>query len=150
MGQSLVQNYIHIIFATKYRTPVLLPPYEKELHAYLNDICFNCECPALIVNGHLDHVHILCKLSKNVSIMELVKKLKSNSSRWLKTKDSKLSNFRWQGGYAAYSVGMNYLDRVEKYIRNQKQHHAGKSFKKELIQLLNVNRIEYDEQYLWK
>ena len=149
MAKTLVQNYVHIVFGTKNRYPWLVTPYEKELHNYLSQVCISNECDFVIVGGHLDHVHILCNLSKNISLSELVKRLKSNSSRWLKTKDRSFSNFVWQKGYASFSVGLNELTRLRKYIKNQKDHHTEKNFKIELEELLEENKIEYDEKFLW-
>ncbi len=64
MGQSLVQNYVHIVFSTKHREKFIHPPVEAELHSYLGGICNKLECQVLIVGGYTDHIHILCKLSK--------------------------------------------------------------------------------------
>jgi putative transposase len=74
MGQSLVKNYVHIVFSTKHRQKLIHPPYEQELHAYLGGICNELESPVLIVGGYTDHVHILCMLSKKIALMTLAKK----------------------------------------------------------------------------
>lgn len=84
MAQTLVQNYIHIVFSTKNRTPFIKPPYEMELHSYLGQVCINWECNVITIGGYLDHVHILCQLSKKITLTDLVKKLKTHSSKWLK------------------------------------------------------------------
>lgn len=62
MGQSLVKNYVHIVFSTKYREALIHPPYEEELHAYIGGVCKELGCPVLIVGGYTDHIHILCML----------------------------------------------------------------------------------------
>lgn len=80
MGQSLVKNYMHIVFSTKHRQPLIHPPYEDELHSYLGGICKNLECQPIKIGGHIDHVHILCMLSKKIALMTLVEKVKSGSS----------------------------------------------------------------------
>lgn len=115
MGQSLVKNYLHIVFSTKYRAPIIHPPYELELHAYLGGICNNLECPTLKVGGYTDHVHILCMLSKKIALMKLLEEVKSHSSKWMKTKDYSLNNFYWQDGYGAFSVNPAQVDRVIAY-----------------------------------
>ena len=149
MGQSLVKNYIHIVFSTKYREPLITPPLESELHSYIAGICNNLECYPVIVGGYTDHIHILCMLSKKISLMKLVEKVKSYSSKWIKTKDESLKNFFWQNGYGAFSVNTGGLDTVEDYIKKQHEHHSGKSFKKEYMGLLEENDATFDEQYLW-
>jgi REP element-mobilizing transposase RayT len=83
MGQSLVKNYLHIVFSTKHRQEVIQAPVEEELHAYLGGICKNLECPPIKVGGYTDHVHILCLLSKKIALIKLMEELKSHSSKWM-------------------------------------------------------------------
>ena len=150
MGQSLVKNYVHIIFSTKHRKSIIKPPVDKELHAYLGGICNNLECQALAVGGHLDHVHILCLLSKKKTIVELLQKLKTNSSKWIKTKDSSLQSFAWQDGNSAFSVNPREADTVVRYIENQHEHHSKKGFQEELLAFLRQYNVDFEEQYLWE
>jgi REP element-mobilizing transposase RayT len=149
MGQSLVKNYIHIVFSTKYRAPIIHPPYEQELHAYLGGICNNLECHTLKVGGFTDHVHILCMLSKKIALMKLLEEVKSHSSKWMKTKDYSLNNFYWQDGYGAFSVNPAQVDRVVAYIGNQHEHHRKKDFQYEFRSYLKKYNVEYDERYVW-
>lgn len=86
MAQSLVQNYLHLIFSTKNRKSFIKPPIEQELHSYLGGICNKLECQSIIVGGYTDHIHILFKLSKKVTLIKVVEDLKSHSSKWIKTK----------------------------------------------------------------
>ena len=149
MGQSLVQNYLHIIFSTKHRQKLIYPPYEEELHAYIGGTCKKLDSPVLTVGGYTDHIHILCMLSKKIPLMTLVQKVKANSSKWMKTNDESLSNFFWQDGYGAFSVNPRQVDNVIKYIENQHEHHHKKTFKKEYRQILKEHKVEYDEKYVW-
>ena len=104
MGQSLVKNYIHIVFSTKYRQELIHPPVEDELHTYLGGVCIKLECQPIKIGGHTDHIHILCMLSKKIALMKLVEEVKSHSSKWIKTKGEAYKNFYWQDGYGAFSV----------------------------------------------
>lgn len=149
MGQSFVKNYIHIVFSTKGRQPLIQPPYEDKLRACIGGICNALESPALIVGGYIDHIHILCMLSKKIALMTLVQKVKANSSKWIKNEDDSLKQFSWQNGYGAFSVNPNETDVLIRYIRNQHQHHEKKTFKEEHIDFLMTNKSEYDEKYLW-
>ena len=112
MGQSLVKNYVHLIFSTKHRAPLIKPPVEQELHGYLGGICNNLGCHVLKVGGYTDHIHILCMLSKKIALMKLMEELKSHSSKWIKTKGVEYTNFYWQDGYGAFSVKPSEVDRV--------------------------------------
>ena len=149
MGQSLVKNYIHIVFSTKNREALIFPPFEEELHKYLGGICNHLECQVIKVGGFVDHVHILCMLSKKISVMKLVEELKTSSSKWMKTRDKTLEFFYWQDGYGAFSVDAKGVDRVASYIENQHVHHKGKAYKDELISLLKRHEVDFDEKYIW-
>jgi putative transposase len=149
MGQSLVKNYLHIVFSTKHRQEIIRPPIEEELHAYLGGICRKLECPPIIVGGYTDHIHILCLLSKKIALMKLMEELKSHSSKWMKTKAKSLRNFYWQDGYGAFSVNPAEVDTVINYIANQKEHHQKKTFQDEYRAFLKKYNVEYDERYVW-
>ncbi len=149
MGQSLVQNYIHIIFSTKNREALIRSPYEDELHSYIGGICKNLECHPIKIGGYTDHVHILCMLSKKIALMKLLEEVKSHSSKWMKTKDESLRYFYWQDGYGAFSVNPSQIDIVTEYIRNQHTHHSKTTFQEEYKAFLKKYKVEYDERYVW-
>ncbi len=149
MGQSLVQNYIHIVFSTKHRAALIFPPYEQELHSYIGGVCKELGCPVLVVGGYTNHIHILCMLSQKIALMTLVQKVKAHSSKWIKTKNPKLSNFFWQDGYGAFSVNPKAVDVVVNYIKNQHEHHRKKDFKEEYRAFLKQYKVDYNEDYVW-
>ena len=149
MGQSLVKNYVHIVFSVKHRAPDIYPPFESELHSYLGGICNHLESQVLCIGGSSDHVHILCMLSKKIALATLMEKLKSHSSKWMKTKDPELRTFYWQDGYGAFSVNPAEVERVISNIRNQKEHHRKKTFQDEFRVILKRYKVEYDERYVW-
>ena len=149
MGQSLTKNYIHIVFSTKNRFPLINPSFEGDLHAYLGGICKNLDCPVIAIGGHVDHVHILCLLSKKIALMKIMQKVKAGSSKWIKTKYPALQNFYWQNGYGAFSVNHKEVETEANYINNQHEHHKKKTFQEEYRSFLSKNNIEFDERYIW-
>lgn len=149
MGQSLVKNYVHLVFSTKHRQPLIKESIEDELYSYLGGVCRALECPPVRIGGCYDHVHILCLLSKKLPLMNLLEEIKSHSSKWIKTKDEDLRNFYWQGGYGAFSVNPAEVDIVVKYITNQKEHHRRKTFQDEYRAFLRKYEMEWDERYVW-
>jgi putative transposase len=84
MGQSLVKNYLHITFSTKHRKPDIIPSVEPELHRYVGGICRRMQCYPAIVGGYIDHLHILCQLSKKIALATLLPEVKAYSSAWMK------------------------------------------------------------------
>ena len=149
MGQSLVKNYLHIIFSTKNRQCLIFPPFETELHSYLGGICKRMECHPLKIGGFNDHIHILCLLSKNIALADFIEELKSNSSKWMKSKDQSLQNFYWQDGYGAFSVSPKQTEAVIEYINNQHEHHKVQSFQNEFRSFLKKYEEKYDENFVW-
>ncbi len=150
MGQSLVKNYIHIVFSTKHRQTFIHPPVEDELYSYLGGVCRKLECPPIKIGGYTDHVHILCMLSKKIALMKLVEEIKSHSSKWIKTKGEDYSYFYWQDGYGAFSVNPKQVGSVVQYIENQHIHHKDESFQDEYRGFLKRYKVDYDERYVWE
>ena len=149
MGQSLVNQYTHIIFSTKNREKLILPSIQSELFSYLGATCNELNCTSVKIGGHLDHVHVLCKLSKKLALETFLQKLKSHSSKWVKTKGDEFESFFWQDGYGAFSVSPGHVDALVKYIENQNEHHSKIIFKDEYLRILKKNNVDYDERYLW-
>jgi REP-associated tyrosine transposase len=150
MSQSLAQVYLHIVFSTKNRKAFLQNrALRAELHNYLGGVCRSLDSPPLIVGGVADHVHLLCRLSRTHTIAEVIRELKRDSSKWIKTKDAALGEFHWQDGYGAFSVSPSHVEALRKYIANQEEHHRTESFQDEFRRLLKKYGLEYDERYVW-
>ena len=150
MAQSLSKLYVHIIYHIKNNSQVIIRKQEKEkLYAYMGSIINDNESIPIKINGVEDHVHILCVMSKNISLAKLVEEIKRHSSRWIKTIDPYYTQFAWQGGYGGFSVSPSLHDKTKRYIENQEEHHKKMSFKEEYLLFLKEYGIEYDEKYLW-
>lgn len=149
MPQSLAQLYTHLIFSTKNREPWLIPEVRSELSAYFGGILRQLQSPVIAVGMVGDHVHILFRQSKNISIAELVEEVKKSSSKWIKTRKPDFRRFYWQRGYAAFSVSASRLGAVEKYVRSQERHHRVLTFQDELRRFFKEYNVEYDERYVW-
>ncbi|MCW3126264.1 MAG: tnpA [Bacteroidetes bacterium] len=150
MSQSLTQIYLHIVFSTKHREPLIKDLIKKDLHDYLGGICRQLDCWPIEVGGYNDHVHILCHLSKKIAVVKLLEEVKKSSSKWIKTKGDEYGDFYWQDGYAAFSVGQTELEKVAEYIRNQYEHHKKQSYQEECRKLLKRYQVDYDERYFWE
>ncbi len=149
MSQSLSQILLHIVFSTKSRRPSLSPAIQAELYSYTAAVLRNLECPAVEIGGTTDHIHILCSMSRTLSVAELVENLKRPVSKWLKSKDMNGGKFQWQSGYAAFSVSPSLSPRLVKYILAQGTHHERVSFQDEFRKLLERHNVSYDEKYVW-
>ena len=119
------------------------------MHSYIGQLINTTGNKVLRVGGVEDHVHVVCTLSRDGIVSQLVEEMKRNSSRWIKTLDSRYAKFAWQGGYAVYSVSQSVLDKTMEYVANQREHHKTVSFEDEYIQFLKLYNIEYDERYVF-
>jgi len=148
MSQSYVQFYTHIVFHTKNNMKFIREEIEDELYSYMGGILRNYKSIPIQIGGTSDHVHMLCTLPKTMTPADLVEEVKKSSSKWIKTKGPRYSNFYWQDGYGGFSVGWSQVDTVKNYIRNQKQHHRKVQFIDEYKSLLDEYGISYEERYL--
>jgi len=150
VSQSLAQIYLHIVFSTKHRQPLLIDPtLRQRTHAYLVGVCNNLDSPSIRVGGVEDHVHILCCLSKTLAPAELVRELKRESSKWVKEQSVDLANFYWQTGYGMFSLSHGHVPALTAYITNQEEHHKTEKFPDEFLRLLRLNGSDYDPEHLW-
>jgi putative transposase len=148
MSQSFVQNYVHIVFHTKDNLKLIRADIENELFSYLGGILKNYKSIPLQIGGTSDHIHILCTLPKTKALADLIEEIKKSSSKWIKTKGVHYNNFYWQDGYGGFSVSNSGVDRVKKYILDQKKHHEKVSFTDEYKNLLEAYGIPYEDKYL--
>ncbi len=149
MPQSLSKVYVHITFSTKHRKNQIDDEIENPLFEYIGGICKRMECNPVKVGGHQNHIHILGLLSRKVAQMTLLENVKKSSSKWIKTKGEKYSDFYWQDGYGIFSVNPAEIDVVINYIKNQKEHHKKRNFQDEYRAFLKKYNVEYDERYVW-
>ncbi len=149
MPQSYVSLNYHLVFSTKDRLRLLTPELRPRIYDYLGGILHNQGGALLLAGGTDDHVHLLAAISKERSIAESLRTLKSNSSGWAKEKLAGMSQFAWQVGYAAFTIGRTEIAAVTRYIERQEEHHRTLSFQEELVDLLRRYGVEYDERYLW-
>jgi putative transposase len=149
MAQSLSNVLLHIIFSTKNRIPFIDQSIEKQLYAYITSISNSNGSYMHSIGGIQDHVHLCTTLPRTLSISDLLEEIKKNSSKWVKTKGNKYSDFSWQKGYGVFSVSASQQAAVEKYIANQKEHHKAFNFQDEYRRFLNLNKVPFDERYVW-
>ena len=149
MPQSLSSILIHLIFSTKNREPFITPLIESELHPSMAKIFRELKSPSLTIDGTSDHVHILFSLGRVIKVADVVEEVKTESSKWIKTKGREFRRFHWERGYGAFSIGQSNLAALKRYIRNQEQHHRRVTFQDEYRKFLKAYGIEYDERYVW-
>lgn len=149
MPQSLANVLVHTVLSTYERRPILTEQVRPNLYAYAAGILRSLNCQPVQLGGVADHVHMLFRLARTLTLAEAIEKVKSGTSKWIKTMDGVPGDFKWQAGYGAFSVSPEHEERVARYIREQEAHHRSASFQDELRALLREAGLEFDERYLW-
>lgn len=147
MPQSLSKVYLHVIFSTKNRVPIISEKIRPEAQTYFVKVGSNLGSFTEEIFMMPDHIHWLCTLPRTQTIADLVKNVKIPSSA--KIKEMGVRDFAWQKGYGAFSVSQSKIETVRNYIQNQPEHHKKEDFQTEYRRFLKEYRIEYDEQYVW-
>lgn len=148
MPQSLAQIYVHLVFSTKDRECFIVPDVQPRLHAYLAGTLNAIDCSALEIGGMPDHVHLLFRLGRTITLSDMVKEAKVESSKWMQ-EEGGVPMFAWQAGYGAFSVSASQLEVVTEYIRHQQEHHKTRTFQDEFRALLERYQVSYNEAYMW-
>jgi putative transposase len=149
MPQSLSYLLVHLVFSTQGRAAVLRAELRPRLHAYLATVARTKDCECFRAGGITDHVHLAVRISRTVTVAELVEELKTSSSKWVKTQSVELEGFAWQRGYGAFSVGPTDLEALIRYIDRQEEHHRQHTFQEEYRAFLKRYGVEFDERYVW-
>lgn len=147
MSSTYLSLHYHLVFSTKNREAIIAPEWRIRLHEYLGGTVRGLGGFPEGVGGVADHVHLLAGLKATHCLADFMRELKKASSTWAH-EEVGVSGFAWQEGYAAFTVSATAREGVKLYIANQEEHHRVKSFREELIEMLNKAGIEYDPKYL--
>ena len=106
MGRTYTSLTYHIVFSTKYRQSLILPDFEEELYRYIGGIIRSKEGVQLEIGGTMDHVHIMAALPAKISVSDMLRFIKTNSSNWLNQRPGmeNQQKFEWQPGFGAFTV----------------------------------------------
>ncbi len=149
MANTYTQIYIQFVFAVQNRVSLIKPEWEPDLYQYITGMIQNKSHKMIAINGMPDHIHIFIGYKPTDPIPELIKVVKSESTKWINQNRLVRYRFQWQKGYGAFSYSRSHIDSVYRYIQNQKIHHKKKSFRDEYIDLLNKFEISFKEGYIF-
>jgi REP element-mobilizing transposase RayT len=150
MSSTFTNLLFHVVYSTKYREPLIQPAWNERLFEYIGGIIRGERGILLEINGTADHIHLLAKFSPTIAVSDMLRLIKTNSSKWVHEERLAGHEFQWQTGYGGFSVSQSQIDRVRQYIQNQQQHHERQPFKEEFLGLLRKHNIEFDERYVFE
>jgi len=150
MSHTYTHLLTHFIFSTKDRLPHIQDKLRERLLPYLGGIIKELKAAPLAINAMPDHVHLLISLSADVAPAEMMRIVKTNSSRWIHEGFAEHKSFAWQKGYGAFSVSESNAEKVREYIARQEEHHRVVTFQEEFLQFLKRHQIDYDPRFIWE
>jgi putative transposase len=150
MANTYSQLYIQIVFAVKGRENLISKNNKDEIYKYITGIITNHKQKLIAINGMPDHIHILVGIKPDISLSDLVRDIKSSSSKFINEQKWINGKFEWQTGFGAFSYGHSQLSNVIKYIENQEEHHKTKTFGEEYIEFLKLFNIDFRNEYLFE
>jgi len=143
------QIYLQIVFAVKYRQALIQSNWEEQLYRYITGIVQKKGQKMLAINGTNNHIHIFINIKPSCCIADLVREIKKASTAFINENKLTPCKFQWQEGYGVFSYSHSHIDKVAKYVMNQKEHHKKKTFKEEYTALLKKFDVMFEEKYLF-
>lgn len=131
-GSNSTFIYIHAIWCTAGKQPVLTPIVRKVLFAYMKKSAEESGIQVIVVNGGDEHVHCLFKLMPTQSVSAIISQLQSGSGSWLNNNKLLPGPFQWNEAYSAWSVSPSTVDKAAEYISRQEAYHLEKTLDEEL------------------
>lgn|SRR5690606_11399507 len=150
MANTYTQFYVQYVFAVQNRISLIHHSWEEELYKIITGIVQNHKHKMIAINGMPDHLHVFIGQHPTQSPSDLMKIVKGESSSKIKDKGWVPERFRWQGGFGAFTYSKRDINRVYRYIMNQKEHHKKQNFIDEYKSFLDGYGIEYDPKYIFK
>jgi len=148
MPNTYTQIYIHIVFAVKSRMRLIPSEHKEALHQYITGIIKKQGNTPIAINSMPDHIHILLGMRPDILLSDIVRDIKSSSTRYIQLSRWSSNRFKWQEGFAAFSYARSQLPIVARYIARQEAHHAKSTFSEELRRMLDTFDCVYDSRYL--
>ncbi len=149
MSGSYSQILLHAVFSTKNRHPWIFADVADRLYPFIGGIVRSEQGTLLEIGGVEDHLHLYLRWRPDASVSDLLRNVKSRSSKWIHDTFPALAGFAWQTGYGVFSVSKSQEPIVKAYIARQREHHAKVDFKSELRRLLRAHGIEFEERYVF-
>ena len=150
MANTYTQLFVQIIFTVKFKERLIYERYRIQLEKYICGIIKNKNSKPFAIYCNPDHTHVLIGIDPSISVSDMAKCIKSNSSLWINEQKWFNDTFKLQEGFGAFSYAKSQIDSVVKYILNQPNHHKSITFRDEYLDLLKKSDIDYNENYLFE
>lgn len=123
--------YTHFVLITYNRLLLIEEKHRNRVEKYVTGVISNNDCHLYSIYANPDHMHMLISRSPTMDEETLATISANSSSKFINENKLCLGNFAWQDSCSAFSVSKKDIDKVCKYILNQKEHHKKQSFAQE-------------------
>jgi putative transposase len=145
MSHAKNKVWIHGVFSTKYRNPLITSNVKQVVYDEIHIQIKKTGCHLETMGGIEDHIHVLFLLNRSKTLAEVFKQIKGASSYAFNQQLIFPDLFYWQKGYGAFSVSESKVPVLIKYIQNQKEHHEKSNFDVEFRSLLLKHGLPEDD-----
>lgn len=149
MPNTYTKLYVQIVFAVKGRENLISESIRERIEKYITGIIQNKHHKLYAIYAMPDHVHIFMSMRPDLSVSDMVRITKSETTKFINDHRLVAGKFSWQEGFGAFSYAESQIDSVVKYILHQPEHHKKMNFRNEYLTFLQRFNIEYDEKYLF-
>lgn len=150
MPGTYSQVLLHAVFSTKRRLPWITQDVQRPLYDYIGGIIRGEKGVLHAIGGVEDHLHLYLRWRTDMCIADLMRNVKAHSSLWVHQNHAGLREFAWQEGYSVFSVSKSQEPAVKQYIANQAEHHKKEDFKSELLRMLRLHEVAFEERYVFE
>src|SRR4051812_19021035 len=124
MGANRVELYVHVVWGTAGRKPLISAAIEEDLFGLIAAKTTELRCVPYAIGGTADHVHLLARLHVSTSVARLVGEVKGASSHFINHRLGSNGSFKWQSGFGASTIHADDAPAVSRYLHAQKEHHS--------------------------
>jgi REP element-mobilizing transposase RayT len=126
MPSAHTELYLHLVWSTHRRHPLVTPELQPRIYGAICDQCAKVKADVIAIGGMPDHTHLLLRVPATMSVADLARRVKGGSSH-VASRAAGSRSFRWQDGYGAFSVSRSIVPRVRAYVLNQERHHRNQT-----------------------
>ena len=128
--------YTHFVFTTKNRERIIPEQNRERIEKFITGVAKNYKCKLYAIYANPEHIHFLISRAPNISEEYIATIIEESSAKFINDNKLTRSQFAWQDTASAFTVSKKDIDRVCKYILNQKEHHKKVTFKEEYYKFI--------------
>ncbi|MCP4662350.1 MAG: transposase, partial [bacterium] len=143
MSSTYLELKYHAIIRTWDEKPLITEPHQDGLCRYIPGIVRNHDGRTLRIAAMEDHLHLLLGIPPDTTVADMLRLIKANSSKWLNLHGDGRGWFRWQPGYAAFTVSPAQVPEVLRFIINQEEFHRRRSLDYEYRRIIEKHGLDF-------